>query len=337
MSNLIKSILSSSWARLFFWSIAIGVMLYFPLRNVNLSDVRNILREAQTQFIILALFSIFLNVWAKAARWEVLLGPSGKQIGMGKLIISLVSGQTLNWFLPGRVGELSRAYVIGGLGPGRTFVLGTVALEKVLDMISYALLFLILLLTFQLPVWIQESGFTLILLAAVLGAGVVALASNPDWFSGLFERLISWLPMRVNQQIQPRIQSGLSSLKVIRKRQDLIKMAFWSAIVWGTAIWTNDLAARALNLDLPLTASLLVLVVLQAGISVPTIPGRIGIFQYLCIISLALFEIAQANALSFGILLQALVLIPTTIMSIGSIWVFGDVRIKEDLKARDQQ
>ena len=47
----------------------------------------------------------------------------------------LLAGQMLNTVFPARLGDLTRAYVLGGKGPGRSFVLGTVVLEKILDSI----------------------------------------------------------------------------------------------------------------------------------------------------------------------------------------------------------
>ena len=44
---------------------------------------------------------------------------------------------------------------------------------------------------------------------------------------------------------------------------------------------------------------LLVLVVLQVGITLPSVPGRIGVFEYLCILSLAVFGVAQQGVGAF--------------------------------------
>jgi uncharacterized membrane protein YbhN (UPF0104 family) len=56
--------------------------------------------------------------------------------------------------------------------------------------------------------------------------------------------------------------------------------------------------------------------VLMAGISLPSAPGRIGIFEYSCILALSIFGIRQAQALSYGILLHAVVLLPTTLLGL---------------------
>jgi glycosyltransferase 2 family protein len=67
---------------------------------------------------------------------------------------------------------------------------------------------------------------------------------------------------------------------------------------------TNWLVWKAMGQAWPLPAALLLLVVLQAGVAVPSSPGRIGVFQYLTILTLSLFAVAKAVALSYSVLLH---------------------------------
>lgn len=328
--KLLRRVFRSPYVRLALWVAAISLMLYFALRDVRLAEVRETLLQADLRFVALALLSVIFNVMGKSARWRVLVGPPGKGVGFVKLTLALLAGQTLNLFLPGRVGELSRAYVIGGLGPGRTFILGTVAIEKVLDMISYALLFLLLVLLLPLPAWISDSGYTFSVVAGLVTLGLILLASNPRLFGRILEWMIRWLPEKLREKMLNRVEAGLQSLSVMHRSYDLLKLALLSVVIWGTAVWTNILTFQALGLQLPWTAAAVLLVVLQAGISVPSVPGRIGLFQYLCILSLGLFGISQSQSLSYGILLQGIVFILPTVFSGAALWVFG----WDDLRGR---
>jgi hypothetical protein len=76
-------------------------------------------------------------------------------------------------------------------------------------------------------------------------------------------------------------------------------------------------------MQLPVLASMIVLVVLLAGVVVPSIPGRIGIFQYLCILALSPFSIDQAMSVSYGILLQGIIMLPTTLVSLALMSILG--------------
>ena len=123
--------------------------------------------------------------------------------------------------------------------------------------------------------------------------------------------------------LAPRIESGLASLEIIRRRDDLLRLIFWTALIWGLAITTNYFTLLALDIHLPLTASMLILFGLQAGISLPAIPGTIGLFEYICVLALSVFGVDQALALSFGLLLHAIVLVPTTLAGMVSFWILG--------------
>ncbi|MCI0520642.1 MAG: flippase-like domain-containing protein [Chloroflexi bacterium] len=311
-----ESRVRSPFVRLAFWAAVAGLLIYLLVNDLDLAAAADALRHASPWWIIPTLVSVLVNALAKAARWQVLLQSSGKPAPFGKLFMALISGQTLNWFLPGRVGDLSRAYVAGGMGAGGAYALGTIALEKGLDTAAYAALFLVILALLPLPEWLSQPGITLSVVAAFLAAASVLLLIRPPWLRQLYEKAAARLPVSVRGKVEGWIRNTLASLEVLRSRADLVKLAAWTGVVWGSAVLTNHLAALAVGLRLPVTAAAVTLMVLQAGISLPGTPGRIGIFQYLCILALGLFGVEQEPALLFGILLQAVVLLPTTLLSL---------------------
>ena len=52
------------------------------------------------------------------------------------------------------------------------------------------------------------------------------------------------------------------------------------------------------------------MIVLQIGITIVTVPATIGIFEYLCVLTLGWFGVPAPLALSVGLVLHLLVLIP---------------------------
>jgi len=317
-----------AWIQTFGWVIVAGVLLYLSLRNVDLTKVWLTLSRANGWYLGLAILSVAINTGSKVIRWQVMLSTSDRRVGMGKALIALLIGQTLNWYVPGRVGDLGRVYLIGNYGARRSFALGTVALEKILDLLCYVLIFLLTLLLFPLPAIVNDSVYTLSAVTLILIVTVFLLAHYPSEIIAQLKRLIVFLPRRIQTAITPRLESGMQSLLIVRSRPELSRLAFWSAVVWGTAILTNHLAALAIGIHLPVLASMVVLVMLQAGVSVPTVPGRIGIFQYLCILALGLFNIDAGSGLSYGILLQAIIFVPTTLLSLIFISSIGFDRVR---------
>jgi hypothetical protein len=68
----------------------------------------------------------------------------------------------------------------------------------------------------------------------------------------------------------------------------------------------NLVLSRAVRLDASILAAFLLLAVLQLGVAVPSSPGRIGVFHYLSVQVLALFDVPRAPAMTYAILLHAI-------------------------------
>lgn len=293
-----------------FW-IALVVLAGIWFRgDLNLSEVWPVLQQTQSIPLSLALVSVIANNLIKTLRWQVLLNDHGRQVSLRTLWRAIMVGQLLNLFLPGRAGDLSRAVLVGSRSAGKVYVLGTVALEKVIEMLSYAVLFLYALAILRLPNWISDSGLAFTALTLLLCGGVLLLAIYPQQLLGLSERLIAWLPEGWRAPTIRRIEAGLASLGVIQRRSELVWLALLTALVWATALLTNLLVFWALGIDLPWHAALVLLLVLQLGITIPTVPGRVGVFQYLCVLALGLYSVPGEISLGYGILLQAVVFLP---------------------------
>ena len=304
-------------------NIAIGisislVAIYLASTGVDYVSVWASLRRAEPLLVGLALGSSLLNNLAKAIRWKILMGERGAAIGTMEALRIHLASQMINSLLPARVGDLSRVYMAGELGVGRAFLLGTVAIEKVIDLICYLLLFVLLLFLMPLPSWVNQP--TYLLIALVVAATVIGVFIRQRGVT-----LPEWLPSSIRSRGEALISGGLASLQILSDMHGILGLIFWSALVWISALLTNVLSLMALGIATPLAAPLLVLFVLIAGINLPSAPGRIGLFQYLCIIALAPFGIAQAIALSFGFLLHILVYLPMIIAGL-SLIRFGSRR-----------
>jgi len=323
MKKRLLALISTRWFRIGVGIIVSGLAIYLAVKNVDIQRVWESLKKVRSGYIFLVFLSVGINNLSKSIRWKVLVGDLGKDIRQGKYFVVFLVGQMLNIVFPGRIGELGRAYVLGGMGPGRTFTLGTILVEKVIDSFSYALLFLFLLLLIPLPEWVGQPAIFFVVIILLISIGVVILAYRRSTLMKIIMFAVRFLPLGWRNRVLTRINAGLTSLDIIQDRVALIKLGFWTTVVWGTAILNNHLLLKAFNLNLPWMASLLVLVVLQAGISIPSVPGKIGIFEYTCILALSVFGVEQALALSYGLVLHGLVFIPTTLVGLIVFWGMG--------------
>lgn len=130
-----------AWLRLLAGAALAALALVYLGREVDYRAAWRGLQAAHAGWLGAALLSVWLTILAKVARWRVLLGTEGARVPLGQVGGALLVGQMLNTFLPVRVGDLVRMRWVGRVGPGQSYTLGTIVLEKVLDLLGYALFF----------------------------------------------------------------------------------------------------------------------------------------------------------------------------------------------------
>jgi uncharacterized protein (TIRG00374 family) len=298
--------------------LAVGFLcLYLALRGVDWLEVHKVIAGADLLYVALAFGVTLVNIALKILRWRVQLAPAGRTSG-SRIAASFLSAQMLNAVVPIRLGEVQRIYILGKSGTAHGFVLGTIVAEKFLDMLAYAVLIAILLLWLPLPEWMGGSVTALIVITLIQALLLFILALKRDYLLGLVEKFSRHFSMRIKELMMKNVHSGFASLDVLRQPTQVLKLSLITASIWSAALLTNYWILLALDIQAPLAASLLVLIAVQAGISLPSLPGKIGVFELACLLALEVFGFSQAIGLSYGILLHAVIFIPILLSGLAS-------------------
>lgn len=304
--------------------IGISVLsVYLAVHNVAYADVFSLLTRATPVYVGGALLGVAIGTGAKALRWKALLGPAGTRVTIQRVLAALLAGQVLNILLPIRAGDVGRAYLLDNTETHRGFVFGTIVVEKVIDLIVYVLLLVPIFLFLPLPDWISAPALTLATITVGLVASISILMRYRDPLSQYILHALHWLPEAMSGRLERLVRAGFESVEMLRSRQVQSAVIVWSTVIWLVSILINHLVLLALDITLPFMVSVLILLVLQAGIAIPAVPGRIGVFEYLCVLTLALFGIDRTTALGYGILLHAVVFLPHLLSGLFVIWTFG--------------
>jgi len=291
------------------------------LRQAPIRALWEVLSEADYALVALALANVVLILIAKTSRWRLLFYPLQQDADYQALLSALTAGVFVNFALPVlRFGDLVRAYLAGLTGASRLHALGTVAVEKLLDMIALAITLLLLLPFIDLPPWLLRPAWALSSAALiVLLAGIVFKDRVPPVLHALESRL----PILSRLGASEKTKRVLDSLEPLSHGAVLLKMAGWTILVWTLSFLTHVLVLQALGLRLSLLAPLLLHTVLQAGVAVPSSPGNLGVFHALCVWTLSLFDVTGPTAVTYSILLYAVVWTPPTILGVISLWRSG--------------
>lgn len=313
--------------------MAVGVAvaalcLGLALVGVDLREVAGILRETRPGWLAAALAMVAAATWAKGVRWQLLLYPDGDgkrrsrdKAALGSLRLANIwlAGAALNLALPvPRSGDLARAYLAGEAGGlSKAQALGTVAAEKLLDMAMLVLCFLLLPLLVAMPAELTARLPSLVTLTLVFAAGAALLLWQRDRWLGLARWALSRWSSPWSQRLVGSLERGVEGLDALRSPRGLVGLALWSAVAWGLSVAINNAVFLALGLPSSWTASLFVLVVLQAGVALPSTPGKVGVFQFLSRWALVFLGYPAAAGLAYGILLY--LVSPVVYMVVGAL------------------
>lgn len=295
--------------------------LYLTARAIDFDLLGEVLKQVRLQFVLLTLVSSLVTPVLKAARWRWLFRPEQPRVGVLHLASLVVIGQAVNFIVPGRWGELVRTY-LGGEETrlSKWFVLGTIAAEKLLDLVVLAVLVVALLPFIALPAELAARIGAVILTAVVVTVGAVALLGGRPLWLRLLERFLRLLPAGAAARWRRRIVDGLDGLAVLGDRRAALAVWGWTALFWAVAGLTNLLLFAAFGLPMSVPMALVVLAVLQGGVAVPSTPGKIGVFQLLCMVSLVVFGIPEAVGLAYGLVLHVLVIGGVTVWAALALW-----------------
>lgn len=295
------------------------VTLGLAVRDVAFSEVMKALVRANYGLVMLAFLAAMAATGATVLRWRLLLQPHPARTT--KLFSIFMIAHLLNVVLPAKLGTVARVYLAGEAeNISKAFVLGSVAVEKVLDSLIVVLLGVIIVPFLLLPEWLWQPG---------LGTGFFFLAlfllmvlagrhrhSIMGWSEGLRARLPFLRRFDLNQQLG----SILDSFAVLSRPDIRWPLWSWSLVTWGAGILANQLTMMAIGIQLPLVAAVFLLVVLQIGTKLPSSPGNVGVFHYLVVLSLSVFSVEKGLALSCGLVLHAVVVLLPSFLGAFYLW-----------------
>ena len=291
-------------------------LLVLSLRGVDVFGAWRSATEANLPLLGAALLAIIAATVIKAARWRLMFYPGHRRLHLPAFVACFLVGQAVNAVVPARLGELARAWMIGEKeGVSKAHALWTAAIEKVLDAAALLVCIAILGLWLQLPPWLHQARWTLTAAVVIVLFGCAALLTFRTralaWVDGLAER-VPWVR---RGRISMLAHTIVDSLQLMHEPALLGGLVAWSAVAFATQALASWLVGSAMDMSLSFRAALLLLSVLQisAVVPIPTSPGRVGLYHYLCIVTLAIFHVPSQEALAYAVVLHIVTYLPMAI------------------------
>jgi uncharacterized protein (TIRG00374 family) len=310
------------WIRTLIGLLAGALGLLFITRDLEPEAIKQALIEAKTGYIFLAVLVIFTTILAKTWRWQLLFinnGRSNKTAEipttnprMSSLFWPLILGQFINAISPVRVGDLARVVALEQeSGIDKIQAIGTLVVEKTLDIIVLVLTLFLILPTVVLPESVTERGTFLASTAAAIFVMLLFFAYQREWVIGLTKRIIKRLPNRLQQPLTHLIVAGLAGLSALRQPRQLLSLTFVSAVIMALSILTPFILFSTFDLEMGLKEAALLHLTLIIGLIPASTPANVGIFEGL--VAFTMNQLGQTNnaaIISYAIIYHLVVVLP---------------------------
>ena len=301
--------------------ILISVLfLYLALRKADLGQTVDALKTARYWYLLPATGLLFFSHWLRALRWRYLLDPIGR-FDMKSLFSSLLIGYMANVFTPAHLGEFLRAYVLSRkreVSTGSAFA--TIVVERIIDVFSLVGIMLLVVFIHPFPDWIMKSGYIMLGLTAALLLFLLGLKKRDGKMRPLLGLMLKPVPKRLGARIEGFIDKFIQGIMPLKEWHDYIAVFILSGAIWVCYVGVFYICLHAFDFvvtyDLVWYAAIVLTVVTTISVVVPSSPGYIGTYHYLCQISLAMFGVPAGPALSYATVVHGINFFPVLVVGL---------------------
>lgn len=320
----------TSSQKIFSWlNLLVGLALlvwgsWYVIQQITLAEIGRALSQANPLYIGLALLIFMLTLLTKAGRWQWQFTAVRQRPPFAAAFWATMLGQLVNTAVSFmRLGEIARVYALHQqTGISKMESLGTLVVEKTLDLIFLMLTVLILLPFVVVPDFIAQQGVSLGLAALLAFALLYLVAYKIDWVKRATAVLLRPLPPNLSQRLLRFAHSGLDGLAAMRSKRALFTVLTFSAAIATLSVLMPLALFPAFGLPFGLVEAILINAVVTAAavIPVPT-PAKIGVFEFAVVFMLSQFGYEdEATAFSYAIVFHLLILAPQIIFGATAAW-----------------
>ena len=289
--------------------LGVGIFLVWwsidKLSDKDYAEFITSMKTANYYLLIPVFFILIASHLSRAIRWKILMKSMGYSPRLGNTFCAVMIGYLANFAFP-RLGEVLKCTILGRYEkvPADKLV-GTILIERAVDLVSFFILIIISLLT-QAPVVgaYAKDVFNKYFLSQntagkLINTGIIILVITAlvFLFKYLFRKYPHLKPIQKLKGIVKGIIEGLMTIKNVENKSLFI---FHSIFIWGCYLGGTYLGFYAITetSNLPVLAAFPVL----AFGTVATIitPGGIGLYPVFLMEAMKLYNIPESYGTANG-------------------------------------
>ena len=275
------------------------IAIVLIIKYVDLQRLVESIRSANYWLLLASLASSLVWLAVRGIVWRTLLR---EKASYRDVFLTINEGYLLNNFLPFRLGEVGRAFLLGRRAKLDFMeVLPTIVIERAVDLAFSAA---ILLGAIPFVVGAAKAGQIAILLGGVVLIGLVVLyilARKREWAMGLFDRLTSRWP-KLQKRGETFLAPLFSGLAILTDGWLFARFLLWMSLDWAIAIFQFHILMLAFFPTAHLVWTLFGLGAVAFGNAIPSMPGAVGTYEGALGWALTLVTHNQSAALALAVI-----------------------------------
>lgn len=316
----------------------LGIFIFWMVyKDQDINRIKSILSNEVNYFwIIVSIFLGFLSHISRTIRWNLMIEPLGHKPRTLNTLLAVMVGYLMNLVLP-RMGEISRCGVLARYEKiPFTKLIGTVVLERLIDMLVLLLLLLIVVITQfgQMVEFLHNNPDVQVKLQSILRspmlyitlAGILLLI----WFTR-HQIKASGIAKKVTDLIN-QFAEGFKSIRNIKNKGAFI---FHSLFIWFLYYMMLYLVFFSFEFTSHLSAlaGLTVFVLGSFGMVAP-VQGGIGPWHFMVYEALALYGVDKANGKIFALVAHGSTTMMLVIFGLIALIVLPFINEKSDREVK---
>lgn len=312
----------------------LGVFIFWMVyKDQDVSKIKNVLsNEVNYLWIVISLFLGLLSHISRTIRWNLIIEPLGHKPRLLNTFLAVMIGYLMNLALP-RMGEISRCGVLARYEKiPFTKLVGTVVLERLIDVIVLLLLLLLVIVTQfgQVLGFLDNNPDVKDKLEKVIYSPVLLV------FLGLMFLAVWMLRHKIKrsavvQKVLGVVNQFVEGFRSILKMKKVGAFIFHSLFIWFLYYMMLYVVFFSFGFtsNLPALAGLTVFVLGSFGMVAP-VQGGIGAWHFMVIEGLTLYGVGKADGKVFALVAHGSMTILLIVLGLISLLVLPFVNEREE-------
>ncbi|MBS3944928.1 MAG: flippase-like domain-containing protein [Melioribacter sp.] len=317
------------------------LFLYFAFLKVDLKKSFSLILNTSLFWLIIYVLVFFLSHFIRALRWKLMVKSVKQDVSLFNLFSAVMIGYGVNCVIP-RLGEVYRGLFIGRWeGLSRTTMLGTVVIERIIDIGAFA--FASLLSVYIFPgnlfdqvIWLKTSlmiGFAAIFVVSLL---IVFMVKYEEKFGYVIVRIFSKFSKKLSEKFAELFSTLISGLSSIQDFKTIFIIILYTALILFFYALNSYVGFFMLDMQnygtINFALAWVFMTISAYGVIIPT-PGGTGSYHIISIFVLTqLYNFDYELSAAYALLTHFISYFVFIGSTVGVIYLVNKFRVKKGIK-----